>query len=387
MTVAIALAAPDLVREQQVMAEAEAHGIEVRRRCVDAADLLGACLGAPGLAAVVTAGLPRLSIEVISRLGDCGSRVIGISDGPTARSTLESLGIEMIVDDADDVPALLAALSAALLVDSPPTGVWTLDVPRAESPPERGRLIAVWGPAGAPGRTTTAIVLSQLLSEHGRTALIDADTVAPSVALHLGLVDDLSGIIVACRHAEAGNLSSRSLESCMSRLSPRHFALTGLAQSRRWPEVRAVALGRVLDRVRSDFSYGVIDIGASLGHGENGQPSPAAAAQAVLSECDVLVAVCRADALGIARFLADLPDVAAHGLPIIGALTAGTEREKAVGLIREGARRLGLSFPIADLSLDQGSLARALRRGMSIRSRRRVSSRSGSAAHLAELVA
>ncbi|HAN70940.1 MAG TPA: hypothetical protein DCQ36_05050, partial [Actinobacteria bacterium] len=56
-------------------------------------------------------------------------------------------------------------------------------------PSGSGRLVAVWGPMGAPGRTTIAVGIAEALAERGaRVCLIDADTYAPSVALALGLV-------------------------------------------------------------------------------------------------------------------------------------------------------------------------------------------------------
>ena len=58
----------------------------------------------------------------------------------------------------------------------------------APETPLRNRVIAVWGPHGAPGRSTVAIQLAVEVTRSGQTcALIDADTVAPSLALLLGL--------------------------------------------------------------------------------------------------------------------------------------------------------------------------------------------------------
>ena len=76
----------------------------------------------------------------------------------------------------------------------------------AEAPePTRGRVIAVWGAAGAPGRTTTAIELACELARDGRrVALIDADAHAPSIAMATGLADEGPGFAAACRQAERG---------------------------------------------------------------------------------------------------------------------------------------------------------------------------------------
>ena len=76
-TVILALAGlgnePDLVRA------AQSTGLDVVRRCVDAADLLGAAAGDPACPVVIAATLPRLAPDVVSRLGD--RVVIGSQDG------------------------------------------------------------------------------------------------------------------------------------------------------------------------------------------------------------------------------------------------------------------------------------------------------------------
>jgi cellulose biosynthesis protein BcsQ len=231
------------------------------------------------------------------------------------------------------------------------------------------------------------MILAQCLAEHARTAILDLDTAAPSLALQLGLAEDLGGIIVACRQAEVGSLSSRSLTSSMSRLSENYYALTGLVHSRRWAELRPIAVSRVLERVRDDFDYGVLDVGAALPAAITGVPLPTDVTDAALGAADVVVAVCHAEPLGVARFLADLPDLVERGVPVVGVLNGGAQREQSRQLIREEALRLGLTMPIADLALNPNSLSSAVRRGISIRARRRFSRSAESSSRLVELVA
>ena len=81
-----------------------------------------------------------------------------------------------------------------------------------------GRVVAVWGPAGAPGRTSVAVAIADEASRAGvDVLLVDADTWAPSVSVVLGLVDDGAGLASACRRALGG----------------------GLDVDRRWPRCRA----------------------------------------------------------------------------------------------------------------------------------------------------
>ena len=389
MSIPIARGAPGLAFESQLLAGAAAAGIEVRRRCVDAADLLGACLGAPGLVAVITAGLPRLSADVVSRLRAAGSQIIGITLHSDDHAALEALGVSEVLDMNVGAQELLASIASRLHLNTGKPGVWNVEAVNTSAIREvkQGRLIAVWGPAGAPGRTTTAMLLAQSLSAQGRTVIIDADTAAPSLALKLGLAEDLSGLIIACRHADAGTLSSRTLTSSMSVISERYFALTGLAHPRRWPELRPAALVRVIDQARSDFAYCVVDVGAAFGTTDASDLSPSAPADAVLAAADVIVAVCRADPLGVARFLRSLPDLVEFSVPIVCVMTASQQRDQARQLIREMASGLGISIPIADLDIDGRSLDDALRRGSAPRARRGILGRPKTTAQLLELVA
>jgi len=389
MNTPIALASPDLGVEAQILAGAAAHGIDIRRRCVDAADLLGACLGAPGLVAVVTAGLPRLSAEVVSRLHDCGSTVIGVALNSDDRAALELLNIDSLIDCRESSPELIVSLAQILQSSQGSSGVWHVEAVTqlSEQDRARGRLIAVWGPAGAPGRTTTAMMLAGALSERDRTAIIDADTTAPALALQLGLAEDLSGLIVACRHAETGSLSTRTLASSMSKMSDRYFALTGLSQPRRWPELRPAALTRVLDQVRLDFSYTVVDVGCSFHAADALTPSPTSVADTTLATADVIVAVCHSDPLGVARFLGELPELIGFGVPIVGVITKGVERDQTRQLIRETAGRAGISIPVTDLGVEGRSLTAALRRGTMPAARHRRSVKKRPTTGLIDLVA
>ena len=173
----------------------------------------------------------------------------------------------------------------------------------------------------------------------------------------------------------------------MSVISERYFALTGLAHPRRWPELRPAALVRVIDQARSDFAYCVVDVGAAFGTTDSAAPSPSAPADAALTAADVIVSVCHADPLGVARFLSALPDLVEFSVPIVCVMTAGQQRDEARQLIREMASGLGISIPIADLDIDGRSLDDALRRGSAPRARRGILGRPKTTAQLLELVA
>ena len=61
-----------------------------------------------------------------------------------------------------------------------------------------GRVVAVWGPAGAPGRTTVAIGVADEAARLGvSTLLADADPYGGTVAQTLGLLDESAGLALA----------------------------------------------------------------------------------------------------------------------------------------------------------------------------------------------
>ena len=170
---------------------------------------------------------------------------------------------------------------------------------------------ACWGPPGSHGRTTFAIGFAEALGKRGaRVLLIDADTIAPSIALTLGIEEDVSGIVVAARYAEANALDSRSLANCVRVIAPNFWVMTGLSDPSRWPEVRAGAMEKIVARAREYFDHVVIDLGAGLDEidGELGinlaptlVPQRTVVTRTVLENSDQVFLITRGDALGAQR--------------------------------------------------------------------------------------
>ena len=112
-------------------------------------------------------------------------------------------------------------------------------ITRADACAPSGRVVAVWGPTGAPGRTTVAIELAAALTRRGHdTLLIDADTVGPSIAQHLGLIDDTSGFAAAVRSAARGRLDPVGLAGLAVSVPSGPRVLVGLPSADRWTELR-----------------------------------------------------------------------------------------------------------------------------------------------------
>ena len=231
-------------------------------------------------------------------------------------------------------------------------------------------MIAVWGPMGAPGRTTIAIGVAEALAESGRrVCLVDADTYAPSVAMALGIVEEASGLIVACRHADNGSLSPAAMGGLVRQVRPGWVVLGGLSRPDRWPDLRAGALDRVWAACRESFDVTVVDIGFCLEIDESAGPwsrSRNAAALTALAAADQVVAVADASASGAARVAHAWSDLGARAptarLALVrnraGGPGAGVGRRRAIGRPPGAAAGRAAGRPGARLLLGPRPLAR-----------------------------
>lgn len=169
-------------------------GVSVVRRCVDLADLLAAAS-----AVLLSADLRRLDREALVRLASAGLAVVGIvtPGDEEAERRLRQLGVAAVVASDAAAEVVSAAVVAAVhaLPSAPPCYSEPLGaLPRlAPLDPDQqggdpsgaglGHLLAVWGPTGAPGRTTVAAGLAAELAGMGLpTLLVDADVYGGAVA-------------------------------------------------------------------------------------------------------------------------------------------------------------------------------------------------------------
>jgi len=179
--------------------------------------------------------------------------------------------------------------------------------------PRGPRIVTVWGPAGAPGRTTIAIGLAAELAARGHAVcLVDADTYGGTVAPALGLLDESPGFAAACRLAGADALSARELDrvaqSATASGGATFSVLTGIGRPHRWPELSSARVTTVLEHCRRWRSVVIVDAGFSLESDEEVSsdlvaPRRNAATIAALRAADDVVAVGAADPLGLARLL------------------------------------------------------------------------------------
>uniref|UniRef100_UPI0037847866 CpaE family protein n=1 Tax=Pseudolysinimonas sp. TaxID=2680009 RepID=UPI0037847866 len=206
----------------------------------------------------------------------------------------------------------------------------------------------VWGPGGAPGRTSLAIALAGELAASGRSvALADADTHGAAVAPSLGLLDEAPGFAAACRLAGTNALTAAELDRVASVHRSGIRVLTGIGRPARWPELTPARIAGVLDAVRSWAGITVVDVAAGLEQDEElvsdvAAPRRNAATLEVLRGADRVIAVGAADPVGLARFLRGHAELLEHVAPDRVTVVANKVRSGAVGLDPAGQVRATL---------------------------------------------
>lgn len=312
------------------------HGpVTVVRRCLDLTELLAAARAGLGRAALVAEGAEDLTASLLEQIR-LGGAVLLVLEGHD-HHRLAGLGAVVVPERADPADAARLVEEAVAGAAGAPSAVGYADVvatapvqrtPDEEAPPgaepesraRPGRIVAVWGPTGAPGRTTVAVNLAAELALLGEdTALVDADTYGPSVAASLGMLDEAAGLAQACRLADQGRLDGPALRRTAADVAVAGRTvrvLTGLTRQDRWPELRSGAVAAVLERSAQEFGTTVVDCGFALEADEEltldtMAPRRHAAALTVLEHADVVVAVGAADTIGVPRLVKGLPDVAA----------------------------------------------------------------------------
>ncbi|OUE15646.1 CobQ/CobB/MinD/ParA nucleotide binding domain protein [Clavibacter michiganensis subsp. michiganensis] len=245
-----------------------------------------------------------------------------------------------------------------------------------------GRVIAVWGPQGAPGRTTTALAIAGEVAAAGRSAvLVDADVHGGTVAATLGLLDEAPGFAAACRLAAADSLSVEELERIAqhhpSTRAPGFSVLTGISRPDRWPELAEGRVSAVLQACRGWRDYTVVDASFNLEDDEEISsdmfaPRRNAATHAVLRGADHVVAVVSADTVGLSRFfrayvqLLEIVDPSRVSV-LVNRVRPSAGGWDAAGQVRRTLFRFGSVEAAAYVPEDRESLDAAVLAGATLR--------------------
>jgi len=398
MSVPVLLAVTGAPWEAEVVRRAEqAPGIRVVRRCVDIADVLGAAASGQARAVLLAEDLPRLTTDAVAALHARRIAVVALVDPadsgePTGgEDRLGRMGIERILPADVGAEDLVRAITDAVESGPPATtshfagGFVPFSSATVANPDPggfdqlsgTGRVIAVWGPTGAPGRSTVAVGLATELAARGvSTLLADADVYGGTVAQLLGMLDETSGLAAAARSAGSGSLDVAVLARQARQLDPHLLVLTGLSRADRWTELRPTAVESVWSTARLLAPCTVVDAGFCIESDEEISfdtlaPRRNGATLATLEEADEVIVVGTADPVGLTRLIRALHELRAavpSATPrvVVNRVRAGSLGNSPADAVAEALSRYAGVQAAALLPFDQAACDAALSQGRSL---------------------
>lgn len=393
------------------------RAVHVVRRCADLAELLGAVAAGVGRVAVVSAELRGLDRSTIRDLQDREVLVLGVHrpDDEPAERMLRRWAVRVVVPADADQARLDAAL--AELIDAgaapgtafqdpdltepgegattAPTRPWPGpaadrgdDLSEDADPDRRGRLVAVWGPVGAPGRSTVAINMAAELADPGQPVILaDLDTYGASVAQLLAVLDEAPGVAAATRSADQGTLTAATLRTLAPEVAPGLRVLTGMPRPDRWTEMREHGLQDVLAVCAEAVPLTVVDTGFCLEADEElsfdtAAPRRNGATLVALEAADEVVAVGAADPVSLQRLVRGLDELSevtsAPTTVVVNRLRAGAVGRDPGRRVREALERFAGVSEVVLIAEDQTGVDAAVLAGQTLREARPASpSRTG----------
>jgi hypothetical protein len=323
--------------EDRIVGDLIARGHDIVAR-VQTAGELQAVLERSELEVVLVSGSrSRLTSALVAQCDDRGVRLIVLAAGELERRHAAQLGVYDVLDFTADWGEIEAMLVAPAAISLRASERQTRSAP--------GEVVAVWGPAGAPGRTTVATTLAAELAAAGRTVVLaDVDTYGGAIAPALGLLDEAPGFAAACRLAGAESLTHAEFTRIAQRYtSPRgsFWVLTGLGRPARWPELTPDRVTRALESCTLWADHVIVDVGFSLESDEEVSsdlfaPRRNGATLAALRAAQRIVAVGLADPVGLSRLLRVYPELNEIAPQIRPDLLINRVRSSVVGLNPKG---------------------------------------------------
>jgi len=364
--------------EQGLVSEAGRYGHSIVVRCSGADELAGRLTAASPDAVLVLATPQYLNMRLVEVCDATGVRLIVVAPQSDHVRYARSLGI---VDAIVGEVTWQAVVGGAVAAPPPETAASVQPTvgtePVTARADRRGTVVAVWGPAGSPGRTSLAISIAAELAEAGASvALGDADTHAAAIDPSLGLLDEAPGFAAACRLASSGALTVSEFERVAEWNRSGHsgfWVLTGLGRPSRWPELTADRVTGAIAAAREWVDVLVLDTASSLEQDEELSsdlvaPRRNAATIASLRAADHVVAVGAADPIGLARFLRAHAQLLETATPDRVTTVVNKVRSSAIGLnpaaqiTQTLARFGGISDPVL-VPWDPGAFDAALLSG------------------------
>jgi MinD-like ATPase involved in chromosome partitioning or flagellar assembly len=173
---------------------------------------------------------------------------------------------------------------------------------------DRLQVLAFWGGAGSPGRTTAAINCCTLLGSSARTILVDLDLTGAGVAAHLDgggeqgvrrvrLIPNIVQLAAAAPESyESWSSELQRLAQGLGQFSPWADVLAGVPRPRLRSAISSAFVERLISALRARYDYVLIDLGDEP-LGDGGRESAVAAA--ALRTADQVLVVCPPDGPGL----------------------------------------------------------------------------------------
>jgi MinD-like ATPase involved in chromosome partitioning or flagellar assembly len=390
--------------------EADDLGVSIVRRCIDVIELVSVAVSGQARVALVSSRLQGLDADIVDQILTAGVVPVAVLatseqreiDEVRARGIRHVAGahadpsvIASVVRDAAAEPDASIDRPRSYSLPGPPlsdgdagsrtgssggTGSTddTGDGDEQPVPPDPdGTVVAVWGPTGAPGRTTVAALLADEIARLGAQVLVvDADVYGGTLATRFGVLDESPGLAAACRAASTSGLEPADLAELCWQLTPRLRLLSGLPLAQRWPEIRPAALQSVLRVARRVAQWVVVDLGFCIEADEELAydaltPRRNGATIAVLEDADVVLVVGACDPVGMQRLayaLLELEDAALAGdaqvvlNQVRAAFGAGSAEAEGAAVLERIASRA----PVACIPYDREALDASLAAGRSL---------------------
>lgn len=340
------------------------QGIVVLKRCVDVTDLLASATTGQAEVAVVSLDAPGFDGPAVQHLRQHGVEPVAVL-ADQRRGDLQErmsrlgLGFGVGVDQVQHLPDAVLAARVSETTREPSTR------PGPAMGPGLGRCTVVWGPAGAPGRTTLALALAGEFARRGAAPLVvDADPWGGSVGQHLGILDDVSGLLACARASATGDLAGSHLG--LQRRVAGLRIITGLPRPDRWVEVRPGLIEQLVELGKRQGEV-VLDTGFALEDDPtaefSGRPSRNGLTLEALSVADDVVVVGNADPIGLSRLARGLVELreTTGGKPVRVVVnrmrsSLGWSEAEVVGMVSGFAELSGVHF----LPDDRSTTDRAL---------------------------
>ncbi|MBV7412387.1 pilus assembly protein CpaE [Dermabacteraceae bacterium TAE3-ERU27] len=305
----ICVSGSDEVRIVHDLATRYSDRVSVTRRCADLAETI-ACAHAGPVDAVLldleTRGLDR---GTVSDLQAAGVTVVGLGN-----ANEPPYGLRYLLKREATGEEIVALLETACA-----DGEAREEAAASEPVGGDGKLLAVWGPEGGPGRSFFAANLAyETHLQRVDTLLVDADTRAPCLAQLAGVVEENAALLTACRLAARDCLGGPELTGLSERLGEHLRLLPGIGLGSHWSEIREAAYEQVLECLRACASLSVLDIAAGIADEADDYdplaPQRNAVTRQTLAAADTVFAVVDAHPVSLTRLIRETELLAELGV-------------------------------------------------------------------------